>query len=62
MLSYFKNIVHKDIKPLMYQKFINYLSDSECSKRTVKIIHGTMYNALEKVVNLGKIQRNPCAE
>lgn len=48
----------KEIKPIMYQKFINSLSIY--SRRTVEIIHGTMYSALEKAVVIGRIEKNPC--
>jgi integrase len=60
ILPYFKHILIKDLKPVMYQKFLNYLHDKEYSKRTIEIIHGTMYNAFAKALVLGKIERNPC--
>ncbi|MFJ8256631.1 integrase [Peribacillus asahii] len=50
----------KDIKPVMYQKFINQLAAKGYSKQTIEIIHGTIYNAFEKAVTLGKSQKNPC--
>ncbi|WP_018664584.1 site-specific integrase [Heyndrickxia acidiproducens] len=61
ILPYFKNIVLKDLKPLMYQKFINHLAEQGYSRRTVEIVHGTMYNACEKAVITGKLEKNPCA-
>ncbi|PLS04602.1 tyrosine-type recombinase/integrase [Bacillus halotolerans] len=61
ILPYFKEIKLKDIKPLRYQKFINYLADQGYSKRTIEIIHGTMFNALATAVKpLKKIEENPC--
>lgn len=60
ILPYFKNILLEDIKPIMYQKFLNQLADKEYSKRTIEIVHSTMNNALEKAVTLGKIEKNPC--
>ena len=60
ILPYFKNILLKDLKPLMYQKFINHLHDQNYSRRTVEIIHGTMFNAYEKAIVLQKIKKNPC--
>ncbi|PRS24247.1 tyrosine-type recombinase/integrase [Bacillus safensis] len=61
IIPYFKDIDIKEIKPMLYQKFINYLCDQKkYSKRTVEIIHGTMRNAMEKAVILGKIEKNPC--
>ena len=60
ILPYFKNILLKQVKPIMYQKFINHLTDKGYSKRTVEIIHGTMFGCCEKAVILGKIDKNPC--
>lgn len=72
ILPYFKNILLKDLKPMMYQKFINHLHEKEYSRssdgtnkkkysrRTIELIHGTMYNALEKAKIMGKIKSNPC--
>lgn len=50
----------KDLKPIMYQKFINSLTDQEYSKCTIEIIHSTMNGAFEKAVITGKVQKNPC--
>ncbi|HWO95225.1 MAG TPA: site-specific integrase [Bacillus sp. (in: firmicutes)] len=61
IIPYFKNILLKDLKPVMYQKFLNHLSDQGYSKRTIEIIHGTIYNALEKAIVLSKLEKNPCA-
>ncbi|WP_261133031.1 site-specific integrase [Bacillus sp. Marseille-Q3570] len=58
---YFKNIQLSNVKPIMYQKFLNHLTAQGYSKRTVEIIHTTMYNALEKAVTLGKLDKNPCS-
>ncbi|WDN94472.1 site-specific integrase [Bacillus velezensis] len=60
ILPYFKNIKITDIKPIMYQKFLNFLTDRGYSKRTVEIIHGTMFNAFSKAVIIGKLTKNPC--
>lgn len=57
---YFKKIYLKDVKPVMYQKFINHLHEKEYSKRTIEIIHGTMFGAYEKAVILNKAEKNPC--
>ncbi|KHD85660.1 integrase [Heyndrickxia ginsengihumi] len=58
IIPYFKDILLKDLRPIMYQKFLNYLTKQGYSKRTVEIIHGTMYNALEKATILNKIEKN----
>ncbi|MFB6445101.1 tyrosine-type recombinase/integrase, partial [Bacillus velezensis] len=61
ILPYFKDIKLKDIKPLRYQKFINHLAEQGYSKRTIEIIHGTMFNALSTAVKpLKKLEENPC--
>lgn len=60
IIPYFKNILLKDVKPVLYQKFINYLTEKDYSRRTIEIVHGTMYNAMEKAIILEKIPKNPC--
>lgn len=57
ILPYFKHILLKDIKPIMYQKFLNHLTAKGYSKRTVEIIHSTMYNAMNKAITLSKIEK-----
>ncbi|BBH19788.1 site-specific integrase [Paenibacillus baekrokdamisoli] len=57
---YFKNIMLKDIKPIMYQEFLNSIGDKGYSRRTVELVHSTLHNALEKAVTLCKLERNPC--
>ncbi|OMF79836.1 site-specific integrase [Paenibacillus peoriae] len=63
---HFKKMTLQKLKPLMYQKFINKLSESKgrgdkvYSRRTVELIHSTMHDALEKAVTLGKLDKNPC--
>ncbi|MEV5111287.1 site-specific integrase [Bacillus sp. LBA3-1-1.1] len=60
IVPYFKNILLKDFKPVLYQKFINSLVDTGYSRRTIEIVHGTMNNAMEKAIILEKIPKNPC--
>lgn len=59
ILPYFKDILLADLKPIMYQKFLNHLVEQGYSKRTIEMVHGTMRNALEKAVQLGMIEKNP---
>ncbi|ANY71697.1 integrase [Paenibacillus ihbetae] len=59
IIPYFKEINLREIKPIMYQEFLNSLTGSY-SKRTVELIHATMHNALDKAVTLGKLEKNPC--
>ncbi len=61
IIPYFKNIYLKDLKPIMYQKFLNELSEKGYSKRTVEMVHTTMNNALNKALTLDKITKNPCS-
>jgi integrase len=58
ILPYFKDIMLADLKPIMYQKFLNHLTGQGYSKRTIEMVHGTMRNALEKAVQLGIIEKN----
>lgn len=59
---YFKNITLGDLTHTIYQKFINHLIRKKYSKRTVEIIHGTMYGAMKKAKTLRKIEHNPCED
>ncbi|MBY0088667.1 site-specific integrase [Brevibacillus brevis] len=60
ILPHFKNIMLRDVKPIMYQEFLNQLTENNYSKRSVEIVHTTMNNAMEKAVTLAKIEKNPC--
>lgn len=60
ILPYFKNMNIQDVKPIMYQKFLNELANKGYSKRTIEIIHGTMFSAMKKAVTLQKMKHNPC--
>lgn len=63
IIPYFKDIYLKDLTPLRYQKFLNHLSEQGYSKRTIEIIHTTMYNALQIAVRpLRKLDENPCKD
>lgn len=68
---YFQNIRLEDLTHDLYQKFINYLINDAYNKqkkkkgysnRTVEIIHGTMYGAMQKALIRKKIQSNPCED
>ncbi|UYT03345.1 site-specific integrase [Heyndrickxia coagulans] len=60
ILPYFKEIKLANVKPILYQKFLYQLIDQGYSKRTVEIVHSTLFNAFEKAVILGKVTKNPC--
>jgi len=58
---YFKEITLNEVRPEMYQKFLNGLSEKGVySRRTVELVHSTMHNAMKKAVTLGRIEKNPC--
>ncbi|MEK3821418.1 site-specific integrase [Cytobacillus sp. FSL W8-0315] len=59
---YFKNMLLRDLTHPLYQKFINHLIAIGYSKRTVEIIHGTMFSAMKKAKTAKKIQTNPCED
>ena len=62
ILPYFKDILLKDVKPEMYQKFINYEDKRGLSKRTIEIVHSVFYSAMKKATAIYKIQNNPCED
>lgn len=57
---YFNNLKLKDLTPSKYQKFLNKLYEAGYSRRTIEIVHGTMYNAISKAVTQRKLPYNPC--
>lgn len=57
---HFQNLKLKDLTHKFYQKFINKLIESHLSKRSVEIIHGTMYGAMYRARIEKKVQDNPC--
>jgi len=62
IVPYFQNIQLDDLSYKLYQKFINHLIENNYSKRTVEIVHGTMYGAIQKAKILRKIHDNPCTD
>jgi len=50
----------KDLKPDMYQLFLDYCLAQDLERRTVEIINSTVYSAMEHAVIQGKLERNPC--
>lgn len=59
---YFQSMLLKNLTHNLYQKFINHLIKKSYSKRTVEIIHSTMYGAMQKAKIRNKIQFNPCED
>ena len=62
IVPYFQKIQLDDLTYKLYQQFINDLIKRNYSKRTVEIIHGTMYGAMQKAKILKKIHDNPCID
>lgn len=62
ILPYFKKILLQDVTPIKYQEFLNHLYIQGYSKRTIKIVHTTMNNAMKRAVAINKIDKNPCEE
>ncbi|OLS39190.1 site-specific integrase [Bacillus sp. MRMR6] len=60
ILPYFKNVQLKDVKPMMYQKFINHLASQGYSKSLVEINHTIMYEMFKRAIIDRKIEYNPC--
>ncbi|HIW34131.1 MAG TPA: site-specific integrase [Candidatus Paenibacillus intestinavium] len=56
---YFKKIMLQELKPDMYQAFLDHLIKKDLSRRTVEIVNSTLYSALEQAVIQGKLERNP---
>lgn len=50
----------KDLSPSKYQKFLNNLYQANYSRRTIEIIHGTLFNAMKKAVTQCRLSFNPC--
>ncbi|MED4461806.1 site-specific integrase [Metabacillus fastidiosus] len=59
-IPYFGNIDLKDLKPLMYQKFINDKLEAGLSTETAKRIHNTINQAYKRAVINNYIEKNPC--
>jgi integrase len=60
ILPYFQNVQLRDVKPIMYQKFINQLADQGYSKRTIEINHWIMHAVYERAIIEKKVEFNPC--
>lgn len=56
---YFQDMKMVDLTFPIHQKFINFLIDSGQSKRSVEIIHGTMYGAMKFAKKIHKVKENP---
>lgn len=57
---YFRQLMLKDLRPDMYQKFLDSCLGKGLSRRTVEIINSTVYGAIEHALIQGKLERNPC--
>lgn len=57
---HFKNIRLREVKPIMYQAFLNTIGEKGYSRQTIVMVNSTMHNAMKKAVQLGKLEKNPC--
>ena len=49
-----------DIKPMMYQKFIDNISENGLAKSTARRIHNAIHQCMKRAVTNGYITKNPC--
>ncbi|WP_313891163.1 tyrosine-type recombinase/integrase [Psychrobacillus sp.] len=59
-IPYFGNMELKDVKPMMYQKFIDSKLEEGLSTETTRRIHNVIYQAYKRAVLNGYVQKNPC--
>lgn len=59
IIPYFKDVNLKDIKPMMYQQFINEMADQGYSRSTIENNHWILHAVLDKAVAEKKIKDNP---
>lgn len=50
----------KDVKPMMYQKFIDSKIEEGLSAETARRIHNAVYQAYKRAVINGYLEKNPC--
>ncbi|MGJ9381502.1 tyrosine-type recombinase/integrase [Salipaludibacillus sp. CF4.18] len=60
IIPYYKKLKLVELTPKKHQNFLDSLSANNYSKRTIEIVHGTMYSAMDRATIENKIQRNPC--
>jgi integrase len=57
---YFKKLLLKELKPDMYQDFLDHCVQKGMSRRSIEIVNSTMFSAIEHAITQGKLERNPC--
>ncbi|MFC6038390.1 tyrosine-type recombinase/integrase [Paenisporosarcina macmurdoensis] len=60
LIPHFGNMDLVDIKPMMYQKFIDGKLEEGLATETGRRIHNVAYQALKRAVINGDIEKNPC--
>lgn len=60
-IPYFGNISIKDIKPFMYQKFIDSLTENNLSTETARRVHNVCFQAFKRAVINHQLENNPAA-
>lgn len=56
---YFQSLKLGDLTPELYQKFMNHLKAKNYSKRTMEIVHGTVYGAMKRALINKRLKENP---
>lgn len=59
-IPHFGNFELKDVKPMMYQKFIDGKLEIGLSMKTARRIHNVLYQAYKRALINGYITKNPC--
>lgn len=57
---HFKKLMLREVKPDMYQTFLDKCVEKGMSRRSIEIINSTMYGGMEHAVIQGKLKSNPC--
>lgn len=60
IIKFFKNVYIKDITPIMYQQFLNWMKSENYSRSTAKQTRQLLNNVIEKAVLQGALSNNPC--
>lgn len=62
IVPFFQEMKLTDLTFPLYQKFINHLIDKGLSKRSVEIVHSTLFGTMKFAKKMHKISDNPCED
>lgn len=62
ILQYFDKVLIKDITPIMYQQFLNWLKEKDYARSTANQSRLLLTNVLKKAYLQGAIKTNPCID